>query len=201
MKRRNFITAGYWDWSLYTFGIWASHRDGDHSSSDKLPLGFGLGFRELQSVQLQKNRGWKRHAKAILTGHQLCCSYIFLIWASHGDQNLSPSDKMPLCLELGSREKKDLEFQGHWGWKMHNKIIIVGAQHFCPHTLQIRAINGDGHLSCSPKIAKRLVWKKRNSEMKWKQKNRMEWTRMTETLWNDTPWNCEIFFHEMKNFY
>lgn len=126
VKRRNFITAGYWDWSLYTFGIWASHRDGDHSSSDKLPLGFGLGFRELQSVQLQKNRGWKRQAKTILTGHQLCCSYIFLIWASHGDQNLSPSDKMPLCLELGSREKKDLKFQGHWGWKMHNKIIIVG---------------------------------------------------------------------------
>lgn len=48
VKWRNFIVAGYWDCSHYTFGIWASHSDGDHSSSDKLPLGFGLGFRELQ---------------------------------------------------------------------------------------------------------------------------------------------------------
>lgn len=55
-----------------------------------------------------RKTGWKRHAKAILAGHQFCCSYIFLIWTSHDDQKLSPSDKMPLSLELGLREEMRL---------------------------------------------------------------------------------------------
>lgn len=143
-KWRNFIRTGYWDCSLYTFGIWASYGDGDHSSSGKLPLGFGLVFRELQSIQLQENWGWKRHAKVILAGHHLCCFYIFLIWTSHGDQNLNPCDKMPLGLELRLREEKSLE---HWGWKMHAKRITAVAQYCCLPVLQMRAINGDGHLA------------------------------------------------------
>lgn len=35
------------------FYIQVSHGDGDLSSSVKLPLGFGLRFREQQSLQLQ----------------------------------------------------------------------------------------------------------------------------------------------------
>lgn len=178
VKWRNFITAGYWDFSLYTFGIWASHGDGDYSSSDKLPLGFRLGFRELQESTAPGKLGLEKACQGdpdrtpiLLLLH---LSNLDLPWWSETQPQWQDAIKPTAGVKRG-REPRAPETLG---WKMHAKRIMVGAQHCCLHTLQIRAIHGDGHLSYSPKIAKRL------EILKWSEKNGIEWDD-----WNIIKWH------------
>lgn len=149
----------------------------DLRSNHKLPLGFCLGFRELQSLQLLGHCGWNRIAKAIPAGPKHCCSYIFQILATHRYGHLSPRDKIPFGFQLGWRGQDSLELQAHCGWKMPAKSIMAGPQYFCHNSFHIRAMHRDGHLSCSAKLVQSLVrktWKLENpkySKMKWNQWN------------------------------
>lgn len=96
----------------------------------------------------------------VISGHQHCCLYIFLIMATHRDWKLICSTKVPLelGLGLGFREPQSLQPQGHWFWKRHAKRIMTGHQHGCLNIIPVWATLGDG---AAPKHYSVLHWVQR----------------------------------------
>lgn len=77
--------------SLYTFWIQTSHGDEDLSPSDKLPLGLGLQFRELQSPQLQGQ--W--HSERASQQDAINANPTLFNLCQDGDLDFWPSVKLP----------------------------------------------------------------------------------------------------------
>lgn len=67
---------------FHTFRIWASHECGNVSVISMTSFRLGVGFRDLQSLQLQGHWRCKRLVKENTALHQYYSFHTFLIWAS-----------------------------------------------------------------------------------------------------------------------
>jgi len=156
---------GYWGWRrhpkrsmalhqpcfLHNFLTWATNGGRDLHLSLNILLGLGLRMRAPQSLQLQGNWRWKRHAKGSMQLHQHCSFHAFLTWSTHAAGHLSISPKMPLGLGLGLRKLQILQLQAYWGRTRHAKSSTALHQRCFLHSFLIWATHGGRDLSFSPR--------------------------------------------------